>query len=136
MSHSSFSVQLTTKSIEETLDAAGPMHFELTEFGFRSGPKGAQKTSASGVLEARRSGGKLPETELTLSAQLPEPVLEIVDTIVRGARPDARGQSVKRFMTPKDLPEGRVMGTQNEGVSARLADSSIVHGRQRRALST
>ena len=48
------------ESIEETLDAAGPMHFELTEFGFRSGPKGAQKTSASGVLEARRSGGKLP----------------------------------------------------------------------------
>ena len=48
-------------------------------------PKGAQKTSASGVLEARRSGGKLPETELTLSAQLPESVLEIVDTIVRGA---------------------------------------------------
>lgn len=96
------------ESIEETLDAAGPMHFELTEFGFRSGPKGAQKTSASGVLEARRSGGKLPETELTLSAQLPEPVLEIVDTIVRGARPDARGQSEKRFMTPKDLPEGRV----------------------------
>ena len=96
------------ESIEETLDAAGPMHFELTEFGFRSGPKGAQKTSASGVLEARRSGGKLPETELTLSAQLPEPVLEMVDTIVRGARPDARGQSVKRFMTPKDLPEGRV----------------------------
>ena len=96
------------ESIEETLDAAGPMHFELTEFGFRSGPKGAQKTSASGVLEARRSGGKLPETELTLSAQLPEPVLEIVDTIVRGARPDARGQSVKRFMTPKGLPEGRV----------------------------
>lgn len=66
------------------------------------------RSSASGVLEARRSGGKLPETELTLSAQLPEPVLEMVDTIVRGARPDARGQSVKRFMTPKDLPEGRV----------------------------
>lgn len=60
------------------------------------------------TLQPRRSGGKLPETELTLSAQLPEPVLEIVDTIVRGARPDARGQSVKRFMTPKDLPEGRV----------------------------
>ena len=72
------------------------------------GPRVPKKLRLQAFLKPARSGGKLPETELTLSAQLPEPVLEIVDTIVRGARPDARGQSVKRFMTPKDLPEGRV----------------------------
>ena len=89
------------ESIEETLDQAGPMHFELSEFGFASGQGGRQKTSAKGALEVLRQSGKLQETNLHLEAELPDAVVDILDVIIKGARPDAKGQSIRRFMTQR-----------------------------------
>lgn len=116
------------ESIREALDRAGPMHFELYDAGFTAG--NGQKATLTAVLNARReSGGRPMRTELALSADLPDPVMDLLETVVRGARDDALGRSFRSFLTPRSTPEGRLWQlrmreSRRGGVTERTFSSS------------
>ena len=111
----------------ETLKAAGPMRFELADLSFSTGKDGKERASVSAGLNAELDSAGKANVEWNLAADLPQPVLEVVDLIACGNGDLPMGASVTPLMEKVETEGGsvwriRLVGDSVDGVRIEPAD--------------